>query len=98
MHHYKFFSFQPSSRRITLFHYDVLFGPRESVARNGFCHGIKKFQTMIAGKFKRLPLLSQGRLYELLTITKTVKREIMLERDVPAEHGNAVALRYAFYI
>ena len=43
---------------------------------------------MIAGKFKRPPLLSQGRLYELLTITKTVKREIMLERrDVPAEHG-----------
>ena len=43
-------------------------------------------------------ILSQGRLYELLTITKTVKREIMLERDVPAEHGNAVVLWYALYI
>ena len=42
-------------------------------------------------------ILSQGRLYELLTITKTVKREIMLERDVPAEQGNAVVLWYAFY-
>ena len=53
---------------------------------------------MIAGKFKRPPLLSQGRSYEFLTITKRVKRKIILERDVPAEHGNAVALRYAFYI
>ena len=57
---------------------------------------LKSIQSMIAGKFKRPPLLSQGRLYELLTITKTVKREIMLERDVPAEYGNAVALSYAF--
>ena len=53
---------------------------------------------MIAGKFKKPPLLSEGRFYKLLTITKTVKREIILERNVPAEHGNAVALRYAFYI
>ena len=59
---------------------------------------LKSIQSMIVGKFTRPPLLSQGKLYELLTITKTVKRKIMLERDVPAEHGNAVALRYAFYI
>ena len=57
---------------------------------------LKTIQSMIFGKFKKPPLLSQGRLYKLLTITKTVKREIMLERDVPAEHGNAIILRYAF--
>ena len=57
---------------------------------------LKSTQPMIVGKFKRPPLLSQGILYELLTITKTVKREIMLERDVPAEYGNAFALSYAF--
>ena len=56
---------------------------------------LKSIQSMIAVKFKSPPLLSQGRLYELLTITKTVKKEIILERDVPAEH-NTVALRYAF--
>ena len=59
---------------------------------------LKSIQSMIAGKFKRPLLLSLGRLYELLTITKTVNWEIMLERDVPAEHGNTVALRYVFYI
>ena len=59
---------------------------------------LKSIQSMIAGKFKKPPLLSQGRLYELLTITKTVKREIMLEKDVSTEHGNAVTLRYALYI
>ena len=57
---------------------------------------LKSTQPMIVDKFKRPPLLSQGILYELLTVTKTVKREIMLERDVPAEYGNAVALSYAF--
>ena len=57
---------------------------------------LKNIQSMIVGKFKRPPLLSQGRLYELLTTTKIVKRNIMLERDVPVEHGNAVAWRYAF--
>ena len=50
---------------------------------------------MIVGKFKRPPLLSQGRLYEFLT---TAKREIMLEREIAAEHGNVVALRYGFQI
>ena len=57
---------------------------------------LKHTQSMIAGKFKRPPLLSQGRLYELLTTAKTVMREIMLEKDVPADHSNAVALRYPF--
>ena len=56
---------------------------------------LKTIQSMIVGKFKRPLLLSQGSLYELLSIKRTVKRDIML-RDVPAEHGNAVALRYAF--
>ena len=59
---------------------------------------LESIQSVIAGKFKRPLLLSLGRLYELLTITKTVNWEIMLERDVPAEHGNTVALRYVFYI
>ena len=57
---------------------------------------LKSIKSMIVGKFKKPTLLSQGRLCELLTTTKTVKREIMLERYVPAEHGNPVALRYAF--
>ena len=53
-------------------------------------------QSMIVCKFKRPPLLSQGRLYELLITITTVKREIMLEREVPAEHGNTAALSYTF--
>ena len=49
---------------------------------------------MIVNKFKKPPLLSKRRLYELLTTTKTVNREIMLKRDVLAGHDNVVALRY----
>ena len=55
---------------------------------------LKNIQSMIVAKFKRPSLLSQGRLYKLLTTIGTVKREMMLERDVTAEHSNAVALRY----
>ena len=33
---------------------------------------LESIQSVIAGKFKRPLLLSLGRLYELLTITKTV--------------------------
>ena len=57
---------------------------------------LKNTQSIIVGKFKTPPLLFQGRLYQRLTTTKTFKRQIMLERDVPAEHSNVVALRYAF--
>ena len=57
---------------------------------------LKSIQPMIVGKFKRSPLLYLGRLYKHLITTKRVKREIMLQRDVPTEHGNAVALSYVF--
>ena len=59
---------------------------------------LKNIQSMIVGKIKRPPLLSQGSFYEVLTTTKKVKREIMLERGVPAAHSNDVALRYTFQI
>ena len=96
MLHYNVVFFAILFKKKDIFHYGVPFGPCESNTRNGFCYGIKNIQSMIVGKFKKPDLLSQGRLNELLTTTKTVKREIMLERDVPAEHGNAVTLRYAF--
>ena len=57
---------------------------------------LKVIQPMIVGKFKRSPLLFLGRLYKLLNTTKRDKREIMLEKDVPAKHGNTVALSYTF--
>ena len=57
---------------------------------------LKVIQPMIVGKFKRSPLLFLGRLYKLLTTTNRDKREIMLEKDVPAKHGNTVALSYTF--
>ena len=46
---------------------------------------------MIVGKFKKPPLLSQGRLYQLFTI-RTANREIMLKRGVQAGHDNVAGL------
>ena len=97
MLHFKIVSFPIFFKKKNIISlYGVLFGTRTSVTRNGFCCGIKKYSVNDCWQFKRPPLLSQGRLYELLTTTKIVKRNIMLERDVPVEHGNAVAWRYAF--
>ena len=59
---------------------------------------LKNIQSMIVDIIKRPPLLSQGSFNEVLTTTKKVEREIMLERGVPAAYGNDVALRYTFQI
>ena len=42
----------------------------------------------------KLPLvLGKGKLYDLLTIVKTVRRDISVERDVPDHVSNFMALR-----
>ena len=65
---------------------------KESLETNSVME-LKSIQSMIVGKIKRPPLLSQGRLYELLTIAKTVMRKLMLERDVPG-HLSMVMLSH----
>ena len=41
---------------------------------------------------KKTPRVTQTKLYESLTVTKTAKREILVERDLPNTKENAVAL------
>ena len=42
---------------------------------------------------KKTPRVTQTKLYESLTITKTVKREILVELHLPNAKENGVALR-----
>ena len=42
---------------------------------------------------EKAPLLTQKKLYEILTITNTVRREILVERNVPNVIENAATLR-----
>ena len=50
-------------------------------------------ESVICDRLKKSPSVTQTELFESLTLTKTVKREILVERDVPDVIENAVALR-----
>ena len=50
-------------------------------------------ESVICDRFKKTPRVTQTKLCESLTVTKIVKREILVERDLPDAIENAVALR-----
>ena len=51
-----------------------------------------KMSTIV--KIKQAPYLSQSKLYEHLTVLKTVRRDLLVERDIPDGcSGKAIALR-----
>ena len=54
---------------------------------------LRNAESVICDRLKKSPRVTQTKLYESLTVTKTVKREILVERDVPDAIENAVALR-----
>ena len=45
-------------------------------------------------RLKKAPLLTQRKLYEFLTVTKTVKIDMLVEQDVQDAIENVVALKY----
>ena len=54
---------------------------------------LKNVQEEIFKKIKLPLLLSNGRLYNLLTVVKSVRRDFSLERDVPKDVSPCMALR-----
>ena len=54
---------------------------------------LRNAESVICDRLKKSPRVTQRRLCESLTVTKTVKREILVERDVPDATENAIALR-----
>ena len=55
---------------------------------------LEKAKTNIIAKIKQAPYLSQSKLYEHLTILKIVRRDLLVERDIPdGRRGKAIALR-----
>ena len=54
---------------------------------------IRNAESVICDRSKKSPRVTQTKLYESLTVTKTVKREILVEREVTDAIENAVALR-----
>ena len=54
---------------------------------------LRNAESVICDRLKKSPRVTQTKMYESLTVTKTVKREILVEQDVPDAIENAVALR-----
>ena len=54
---------------------------------------LRNEESVICDRLKKSPRVTQTKLYASLTLTKTVKREILVERDIPDAIDNAVALR-----
>ena len=54
---------------------------------------LRNAESVICDRLKKSPRVSQTKLYASLKLTKTVKREILVERDIPDAIENAVALR-----
>ena len=47
-------------------------------------------------KLKKVPLLTERKLYEFLSVTKTVQKDILVEQDIPDVIQNVVSLKYVF--
>ena len=54
---------------------------------------LRNEESVICERLKKSPWVTQTKLYDFLTVSKTVKREVLVERDVPDAIENAVALR-----
>ena len=60
---------------------------------------LEKAKINIVAKIKQVPYLSQSKLYEHLTVLKTVRRDLLVERDIPDGcSGKAIALRLDYHI
>ena len=65
----------------------------KSLLKSNSVYELRNAELVICDRFKKTPRVIQTKLYESLTVTKTVKREILVELDLPNAKENAVALR-----
>ena len=65
----------------------------KNLLENNSVYELRNAESVICDKLKKSPRVTQTKLCASLTLTKTVKREILVERDIPDVIENAVALR-----
>ena len=54
---------------------------------------LRNAESVTCDRLKKSPRVTQTKLHESLTVTKTVKREILVERYIPDATENAITLR-----
>ena len=66
----------------------------KSLLQSDLVTELEKVKINIIAKIKQFPYLSQSKLYEHLAVLKTVRRDLLVERDIPDGcNGNDIALR-----
>ena len=55
---------------------------------------MEKVKANIIAKIKQFPYFSQNKLYEQFTVFKTIRRDLLVERDIPdGFSGKAITLK-----
>ena len=67
--------------------------PVKSLLESNSVYELRNAESVICDRLKKSPRVNQTKLCASLTRTKTVKREILVEKDIPDAIENAVALR-----
>ena len=62
----------------------------KSLLPRNLVNELEKVRINIVAKIKQVPCLSQSKLYEHLTVLKTVRRDLLVERDIPDGYSQKV--------
>ena len=66
----------------------------KSLLQRDLATELEKVKINTGAKIKQVPYLCQSKLYEHLTVLKTVCRDLLVERDIPDGcSGKVIALR-----
>ena len=66
----------------------------KSLLQHDLVTKLEKNKDKSSCQVKQVPYLSQSKLYEHLTVLKTVRRDLLVERDIPDGcSGKAIPLR-----
>ena len=67
-------------------------GHMKNLLESNSIYELRNAESVICDRLKKSPRVTQTKLYESLTVTKTVKRETLVAWDVPDAIENAVSL------
>ena len=65
----------------------------KNLMESNLVYELRNAKSLISDRFKKSSRIIQTKLYAYRTVTKTVKREMLVKLDVPVAIKNAVALR-----
>ena len=65
----------------------------KNLVESNSVYELRNVESVICDRLKKSPRVTQTKVYESFTVTKIVRREILVKQNVPDATENAVALR-----